>query len=82
MRPPRRAKTTSREKAGEILFKLGQTDFQPELSEIRAKRPESIMIFAPAAMGVAFMKQWRALELSKQMRLYALNAAITSLPAW
>ena len=41
------------QKTGEILFKLGQTDFQPELSEIRAKRPESVMIFAPAAMGVA-----------------------------
>lgn len=61
------------QKTGEILFKLGQADFQPELSEIRAKRPESVMIFAPAAMGVAFMKQWRALDLSKQMRLYTLN---------
>src|SRR3954468_21203192 len=35
------------EQAGTIFFKLGQSDFQPELSEIRARKPQSVMAFAP-----------------------------------
>lgn len=58
---------------GEILFQLGQTDFQAELSEIRAARPETVVAFAPGAMSIAMMKQWQALELSKQIRLYTIN---------
>jgi branched-chain amino acid transport system substrate-binding protein len=58
---------------GDILFKLGQTDFQAELSEIRAARPESVVAFAPGAMSIALMKQWQALELSKSIRLYTIN---------
>jgi len=58
---------------GETLFKLGQTDFQAELSEIRAAHPESVVAFAPGAMSIGLMKQWQALELSKSIRLYTIN---------
>jgi branched-chain amino acid transport system substrate-binding protein len=60
-------------KVGETLFKLGQTDFQAELSEIRAKRPQSVIAFAPGAMAIAFMKQWKALGFSQSMKLYTIN---------
>jgi branched-chain amino acid transport system substrate-binding protein len=60
-------------KVGETLFKLGQTDFQAELSDIRAKQPQSVIAFAPGAMSIAFMKQWKALNLSQSIRLYTIN---------
>jgi branched-chain amino acid transport system substrate-binding protein len=60
-------------KVGETMFKLGQSDFQAELSEIRAANPQSVIAFAPGAMSVAFMKQWNALGLSKSIKLYTIN---------
>lgn len=61
------------EQVGAILFKLGQSDFQSEFSEIRARKPQSVMAFAPGAMSVAFMKQWQALGMSNSMKLYTVN---------
>jgi branched-chain amino acid transport system substrate-binding protein len=46
--------------AGKILVKLGQTDYQAEISQIRAANPKAIFAFLPGGMGVAFMKQYRA----------------------
>lgn len=60
-------------KVGETMFKLGQSDFQAELSEIRARSPQSVIAFAPGAMSIAFMKQWNALDLSKSIKLYTIN---------
>lgn len=56
----------------EILFKLGQTDFQPEFSKIAALKPEAVFAFAPGPMGVAFMKQWAAAGLHNKIRLYTV----------
>ena len=47
-------------KAGRILVKLGQTDYQAEISQIRAAKPNAIFSFLPGGMGIAFMKQYRA----------------------
>lgn len=67
---------------GLTLFKLGQTDFQAELSELRAKHPKSVVAFAPGSMGIAFIKQWHALGLSKTIPLYTINMIdYTTLPA-
>jgi len=54
-----------------ILFKLGNTDFQSELSAIRAAKPQSVFVFAPVAMGIAFMKQWANSGLGKDIKLYS-----------
>jgi branched-chain amino acid transport system substrate-binding protein len=59
---------------GEILFKVGETDFQAELSRVRAEKPEGVYVFAPAAMGVAFVKQWTASGLGKDIKLYTAFA--------
>ena len=65
-----------------ILFKLGQTDFQADLSVIRAKAPEALVIFAPGAMAVAFLKQWHSSGLSTSIKLYTINMVDSlSLPA-
>lgn len=51
--------------AGTTFFKLGQTDFQAELSQIRAAKPGSIFTFAPGPMGIALIKQYKAAGLDK-----------------
>jgi len=65
-----------------ILFKLGQTDFQADLSVIRAKAPEAVVAFAPGAMAIAFLKQWQSSGLGKTIKLYTINMVDSlSLPA-
>lgn len=58
--------------ADSVLFKLGQVDFQAELSIVRAKNPAAVVVFAPGAMGIAFLKQWHALQLGKSIKLYSV----------
>lgn len=59
-----------------ILFKVGEADFQAEISKIRALNPEAVFIFSPGAMGVAFMKQWESSGLGKSVKLYSNYAII------
>ncbi len=58
--------------AGRILYKLGATDFQAEITRIRAAKPDAVFVFAPGAMGIAFTKQWDAAGLGKTIKLYTL----------
>lgn len=50
--------------AGEILYRLGQEDFQAELTQIRAAKPKAIFGFLPGGMGIAFTKQYQAQGMS------------------
>ena len=63
---------------GQILFKLGARDFQAELSRVRASKPEAVFIFVPGGMGIAFMKQWAASGIGKEIKLYT-NYAVDNL---
>ncbi len=64
------------------LFKFGEGDFQADLSKIRAAKPEAVFIFAPGAMGIAFVKQWVASGLDKEIKLYAMwTISHVTLPA-
>jgi len=54
------------------LFKLGEADFQAEIGKVRAAKPEALFVFAPGAMGIAFMKQWATSGLSGTVRLYPI----------
>ncbi len=68
--------------SGQILFKLGQKDFQAEITRLRAMQPEAVFIFAPGGMGIAFMKQWAASGLGKKAKLYtAASVDWLGLPA-
>ena len=58
--------------AGESLFQFGMSDFQAELSVLRAKSPSAVAVFAPGAMGVAFMKQWAVSGLAGKVKLYTM----------
>lgn len=55
---------------GQSFFRLGQTDFQAELTRVRAANPEAVYIFAPGPMGIGFLKQWAASGLKDKVRLY------------
>ena len=60
--------------AGTTFFKLGQADFQAELSQIRAAKPSTIFAFAPGGMGIALTKQYIAAGLNKTT---PMNTAFT-----
>jgi branched-chain amino acid transport system substrate-binding protein len=55
-----------------ILFKVNETDYQADLAKVRAVKPQAVYIFAPGAMGIAFMKQWTASGLNKEIKLYSI----------
>jgi branched-chain amino acid transport system substrate-binding protein len=46
------------EVAGEVYTKLGQTDYAAEIAQIRASGADSVFIFLPGGMGIAFTKQY------------------------
>ena len=56
----------------QTLFKLGEADFQADLAKVREAKPEALFVFAPGAMGIAFMKQWAASGLADSIRLYPI----------
>ena len=58
---------------GETFFKLGETDYQADISKVRALKPTALFVFAPGAMGGSFMKQWQASGVGKDVKLYTSN---------
>ncbi len=46
------------ELAGEVYTQVGQTDYAAEIAQIRASDADSLFIFLPGGMGIAFMKQY------------------------
>jgi branched-chain amino acid transport system substrate-binding protein len=46
------------ELAGEVYTQVGQTDYAAEIAQIRASGADSVFIFLPGGMGIAFVKQY------------------------
>jgi branched-chain amino acid transport system substrate-binding protein len=68
--------------AGEVYTKLGQSDFQAELSSLRAAAPETTMVFQPGGMGINFVKQWKQAGMDGVSKLYQVFSVDgVSLPA-
>jgi branched-chain amino acid transport system substrate-binding protein len=44
--------------AGELFTELGQTDYASEIAQIRASGADSVYLFLPGGMGIAFVKQY------------------------
>ncbi len=57
---------------GQDLVKLGESDFQANFSRLRAEKPAAVFTFMPGAMAIAFMKQWGASGMSKDIKLYTV----------
>ncbi|MFO0989778.1 MAG: ABC transporter substrate-binding protein [Alphaproteobacteria bacterium] len=57
---------------GQDLVKLGESDFQANISKLRAEKPAAVFAFMPGAMAIAFMKQWGASGAGKDIKLYTV----------
>jgi len=57
---------------GQDLVKLGETDFQANISKMRAEKPAAVYAFMPGAMSPAFFKQWAASGIAKDIKLYTV----------
>ncbi|MBM3612915.1 MAG: ABC transporter substrate-binding protein [Alphaproteobacteria bacterium] len=44
--------------SGEVYTQLGQTDYAPEIAQIRSSGADSVFFFLPGGMGIAFVKQY------------------------
>jgi len=51
-------RTYKGEIAGEIYTKLDQSDFAPELAQIRDAKPDAVFQFEPGGLGITFLKQY------------------------
>ena len=56
----------------EVYTKMGQLDYQAELSQLRAKNPKAVFVFYPAPMGIQFLKQYSEAGLRGQFPLYSV----------
>jgi branched-chain amino acid transport system substrate-binding protein len=64
-----------------IYTKVGQTDLQPEISEIRAAKPGAVFAFMPGGMGIAFVKQWATAGMTGIPLYSAFTVDYLTLPA-
>ena len=70
------------EVVAEVYTQLGQSDFQAELSTLRAAKPEATFIFQPGGMGINFVKQWNQAGMGSVSKLYTVFTVDgVSLPA-
>lgn len=70
------------EVVAEVYTQLGQSDFQAELSALRAANPEATMVFQPGGMGVNFVKQWNQANMDSVSKLFSVfTTDSTTLPA-
>jgi len=68
--------------SAEVYTKLGQQDYQAELSQLRAKNPKAVFVFLPGGMGIQFLKQYSQAGLRGQIPLYSVYTVDElSLPA-
>ena len=67
---------------GEVYTKLGQQDYQAEISQLRAAGPKAVFVFYPGDMGIQFLKQYAQAGLRDQIPLYSVYTVDEiSLPA-
>src|SRR5438094_7550122 len=67
---------------GEVFTKLGQQDYQAEISQLRAANPKAVFGFYPGGMGIQFLEQHEQGGGPWQMPVSSLHAVDEiSLPA-
>jgi branched-chain amino acid transport system substrate-binding protein len=65
----------------EIYTPLDQSDFQTELSQLRAANPSAVFVFYPGGLGIQFTKQYDQAGLKAKIPLYTIAMNETVLPA-
>ena len=56
----------------EIYTKLGQQDYQAEITQLRAKNPKAVFVFYPGGMGMQFVRQYDQAGLRERIPLYSV----------
>jgi len=56
----------------EVYTKLGQQDYQAEISQLQAKNPKAVFAFYPGGMGIQFIKQYDQAGLRGKLPLYTV----------
>ena len=57
---------------GEVYTKLGQQDYQAEISQLRAANPKAVFVFYPGGMGIGFLRNYAQSGLRGQIPLYSV----------
>ena len=66
----------------EVYTKLGQQDYQAEITALRAANPKAVFVFYPGDMGIQFLKQYAQAGLRDQIPLFSVYTVDeTTLPA-
>src|SRR3989449_10442487 len=66
----------------EVYTKLGQQDYQAEITALRAATPKAVFVFYPGDMGIQFLKQYAQAGLRDQIPLFSVYTVDeTTLPA-
>ncbi len=66
---------------GEVYTPLDQSDFQTELSQVRADNPPGVFIFYPGGLAIQFVKQYAQSGLRGKIPLYSIAINETIIPA-
>lgn len=53
----------------EVYTPLNQLDFQAELAQLEAAKPDAVYVFYPGGLGVQFVRQWRQSGLAGKIPL-------------
>ena len=56
----------------EVYTKLGQQDYQAEITQLRAKNPKAVFAFYPGGMGIQFLRQYDQAGLRGKLPLYSV----------
>jgi len=68
--------------ADEVYTKMGQQDYQAEISQLQAKNPKAVYVFYPGGMGIQFIRQYVQAGLRDKIPLYSVfTVDETTLPA-
>jgi branched-chain amino acid transport system substrate-binding protein len=68
--------------AEEIYTKMGQQDYQAEITQLRSKNPKAVFAFYPGGMGIQFLRQYDQAGLRGKLPLYTVfTVDEISLPA-
>jgi branched-chain amino acid transport system substrate-binding protein len=56
----------------EVYTKMGQQDYQAEITQLRAKNPKAVFAFYPGGMGIQFLRQYDQAGLRDRLPLYTV----------
>ena len=66
------------EVVGESYTKLDQTDYAPEMANIRAANPDAVFQFHPGGLGIAFIRQYQQAGLVGQIPMVLAAPSLDS----